>query len=153
MKYTGRLLAVLALVLSLVLVLGCDAIDDITGAIDEVVPGTPAVDPGAPAVDPGADEKPEPPADGMKTITVYPQDGITNPTVNGVPIITGQDNELRIDPDQPLQMKYDFVNSRGQQSQATHDLQTYYDFHVLKANGGWASTLFRDAYETDKSSQ
>ena len=51
------------------------------GAIDEVVPGTPAVDP-------GSDEKPEPPADGMKTITVYPQAGITNPTVNGVPIIT-----------------------------------------------------------------
>jgi hypothetical protein len=95
----------------------------------------------------------EPQDDGKKTITVYPQEGITHATVNGIPIITMQDNLVQIDTNQPLQMKYNFVNSRGNNSEAVQDLDTYYDFHVLKANGGWASTIHRSAYETDKRSQ
>lgn len=94
----------------------------------------------------------EPQDDGIKTILVFPQPGITNATVNGIPIITGQDNQIQIDTNQPLQMKYTFVNSYGNVSEATQDLDTYYDFHVLKANGGWASTVHRDAYATDKNS-
>jgi hypothetical protein len=94
----------------------------------------------------------EPQDDGIKTILVYPQPGITNATVNDIPIITGQDNQVQIDTNQPLQMKYNFVNSRGNLSEATQDLDTFYDFHVLKANGGWSSTIHRDAYKADKNS-
>lgn len=94
----------------------------------------------------------EPQDDGMKTITVYPQEGITHATVNGVPIITMQDNRVQIDTNQPLRVTYNFVNERGNNSEAIQDLDTYYDFHVLKANGGWASTSHRSAYQTDKNS-
>jgi len=89
---------------------------------------------------------------GIKTILVFPQPGITNATVNDIPIFTGQDNQVQIDTDQPLQMEYNFVNEYGNLSEATQDLDTYYDFHVLKANGGWASTIHRSAYDTDKNS-
>ena len=104
---------------------------------------------GAVTADPEPQD-PEPQDDGMKTILVYPQEGITNATVNGIPVIVGQDNRVEIDPNQPLQMKYNFINSRGQMSEAIQDLDTYYDFHVLKASGGWSSSKYQASYETDK---
>jgi hypothetical protein len=95
----------------------------------------------------------EPQDDGKKTITVYPQEGITHALVNGIEVYAGQDNLVQIDTNQPLRVTYNFVNERGNNSEAIQDLDTYYDFHVLKANGGWASTIHRTAYETDKRSQ
>lgn len=89
---------------------------------------------------------------GVKTILVFPQPGITDATVNGIAVFAGQDNRVQIDTNQPLQVKYTFVNEAGHVSQVTQDLDTYYDFHVLKANGGWASTTHREAFATDKTS-
>jgi hypothetical protein len=97
--------------------------------------------------------QPEPQDDGLKTIIVFPQPGVTNASVNGISVITDTENRVQIDSNQPLVATYTIINSQGDPAEMTQTLDTYYDFHVLKANGGWASTIHREAFLADKTSE
>lgn len=90
----------------------------------------------------------------LKTMVIYPQPGVTNATVNGIPVTTGQENRIQVNINQPLvTAKYSYTNLQGVLTETSYDLQTYYEFHVLKANGGWASTMHAGAFENDKISK
>lgn len=93
-------------------------------------------------------------ADGLKTIIIYPQPGVTNATVNGIPITTGQENSIQVNADDSLvTAKFTYQNSQGVLTETSVDLQTYYEFHVLAAYGGYLSTVHRSAFENDKTTE
>ena len=140
MKMINKLLLFLLAGLLLGMSMGCSSSTQPADSTEETSTGSSA-----------ETQMPEEQDDGMKTIVIYPQSGVTNATVNGIAVISGQENSIRVDTNQSLvTVKYSYINALGTPAEASYDLQTYYDFHVLKANGGWASTMHEGAFENDK---
>jgi len=99
---------------------------------------------------PDAPQVPKEQEDVTKTIYVYPQIGVSDATVNGNPVITGQDNIIQIVANEPVLVKYYYVNLQGSLTEVTPNLDTYYSFFVLKNNGRYSADTFKSTYESEK---
>ena len=101
----------------------------------------------------GENESHDPEANGgsgTKVVTVYVQPGVTNADINGTPLESGQENVLYVDPDVSLVATYTYITRTGATARHTQDLGSYYTYHVIKSNGGWASTIHLSQFQDDK---
>ena len=78
------------------------------------------------------------------------QEGVRKATFNGVPLQSGVDNQVEIEIDKPLQAIFDYTDANGKDHTTTLDLQSYYDYFVIKTRGGWSSNKYKNAYESEK---
>jgi len=94
----------------------------------------------------------EPTPTGEKAVLVWCCEGVRNATMNGGnPLLVGQDNSVLILVNHPLWVEFDYTDSYGRAQHTRIDLDGYYDYFILRVNGGWAQLKYKDAYESDKS--
>jgi hypothetical protein len=96
---------------------------------------------------------PEPGNTDGKTVLVWCCQGVRNARLNGEnPLLVGQDNQVTIQVDQPLWAEFDYTDSFGREQHTRIDLDSYYDYFILRENGGWTQVKYQEAYENDKGS-
>lgn len=123
-----------------------DKVEDIKTEIEEAIEEDVASTP------PGESEDLEEiSATGDKTVVVWVRDGVRNATMSGGnPLAVGQDNSVTIMVNHPLWVEFDYTDSFGRDQHTRIDLDDYYDFFILRENGGWTQLKYRDAYEEEK---
>ncbi len=88
---------------------------------------------------------------GEKTVTVWVRDGLRNATMNGGNQLTaGVDNKVLILTGHPLWVEFDYTDSYGREKHTRIDLDDYYDYFILRENGGWTSLKYQNAYDNEK---
>jgi hypothetical protein len=138
-----RILSVAALMLLIImtafLVVGCDVIDETptpTAADQPQVTLTPTDNPDV---------------TGEKTVTVWVREGLRNATMNGDnQLALGVDNSVLILTGHPLWVEFDYTDAYGREQQTRIDLDDYYDYFILRENGGWTQLKYQDAYDNEK---
>jgi hypothetical protein len=87
-----------------------------------------------------------------KTVLIWCCPGVRNAMLYGeTPLPVGQDNSVTVKHDQAIWAEYDYTDQFGREQHTRVELDNYYDYFVLRENGGWSQSKYPDGYEADKS--